>query len=50
LRWLGPQLSLAANNQGLETISAPDSHAAIRVIPTDEEAVIAKHTAKLMFG
>jgi acetate kinase len=50
LRWLGAQLSLAANNQGLETISAPDSHAAIRVIPTDEEAVIAKHTAKLMFG
>jgi acetate kinase len=48
LKWLGLELSLPANREGAECISTPESRVFIQVIPTDEEAVIAGHTAKLV--
>jgi len=50
LRWLGLELSSSANRQGAKCISAPESRVSLRVIPTDEEVVIAEHTAKLVAG
>jgi acetate kinase len=47
LRWLGAELSSRTNRQGAEYISVPESRVSIRVVPTDEECVIARHTAKL---
>ena len=48
LRWLGVELDPAAN-AGIDTghagrISTPGSRVAVHVIPTDEEATIARHT------
>jgi acetate kinase len=48
LRWLGVELDAAANQKGSGTISTAGSRIKVRVIPTDEEAVIAGHTARLM--
>jgi hypothetical protein len=39
-----------SNRQGAKCISAPESRVSLRVIPTDEEVVIAEHTAKLVAG
>jgi acetate kinase len=50
LKWLGLELSSSANRQGAKCISAPESRVSLRVIPADEEAVIAEHTAKLVAG
>jgi acetate kinase len=50
LEWLGLELCPTANRQGSETISTPDSRVTVQMIPTDEEAVIAKCTAKLVAG
>jgi acetate kinase len=44
LAWLGVRLDPAANARGTGRISAPDSAVAMWVIPTDEEAMIARHT------
>ena len=44
LEWLGARLDPAANAAGAGVISAPDSPVEIRVIATDEEAMIARHT------
>ena len=44
LAWLGLRLDEGANAASGERISAPDSAIAVLVIPTDEEAVIARHT------
>lgn len=44
LEHLGIQLDSAANERNAGVISAPGSRATVRVIPTDEEAVIARHT------
>jgi len=48
LRWLGVELDAAANaginTGGAGRISAPDSRVEVHVIPTDEEAMIARHT------
>lgn len=44
--WLGAVLDEAANDIDLELIHAPSSRLAIAVIPTDEELVIATHTAR----
>lgn len=46
--WLGLALDEAANGKGGPTISAPDSRVAAWVVPTDEELVIARHTARLL--
>ncbi len=44
LAWLGLRLDDAANAAGADRISAPDSTVEVRVIATNEEAVIARHT------
>lgn len=43
-RWLGIRLNPAANESGVECISAPDSAVSVWAIPTDEEAMIVKQT------
>lgn len=44
LRWLGVIPDHDANQQGRECISAPESQVQVCVIPTDEEAMIHRHT------
>jgi acetate kinase len=44
LKWLGIVLDQAANERGDAVISAPESRVEVRVIPTDEERMIAIHT------
>ena len=46
LAWLGLRLDSAANRADAACISTPDSKIEVRVIATDEEAVIARHTQK----
>jgi acetate kinase len=48
LAWLGVELDEAANAAGAEVISSPASRVVVRIVPTDEEAVIARHTARLL--
>jgi len=48
LAWLGLVLDPAANVAGHGRISSPASRIATWVIPTDEEAVIARHTQALL--
>jgi acetate kinase len=44
LAWLGLRLDAAANAANATCISTADSRIAVHVIPTDEEAMIARHT------
>jgi len=44
LEWLGVVLDPAANERGDALISAPQSRVEVRVIATDEEKMIARHT------
>lgn len=46
--WLGLTLDEARNGQGAGRISAADSRIAAWVVPTDEERMIARHTATLL--
>lgn len=48
LGWLGGLIDEARNQQGAGRISADDSRLAIWVIPTDEEAMIARHSLALL--
>ena len=48
LGWLGLRLDSAANDANAPKISAPDSQIDVRVIPTNEEWIIARHTAELI--
>lgn len=48
LAWLGVALDEDANRAGRERISAEGSRVQVWVIPTDEEAVIARNTARLL--
>jgi acetate kinase len=48
LGWLGIRLDAAANARTEAVISAPDSRIEVRVIPTDEEAMIARHTLEVL--
>jgi acetate kinase len=50
LAWLGARIDAAANDANATRISAPDSQIDIRVIATDEEAVIARHTLAVIDG
>jgi acetate kinase len=50
LQWLGIELDSSANHQGSDTISATKSRITVRVIPTNEEAMIAKHTIPLIMA
>jgi acetate kinase len=43
LEWLGVRLDSAANHASKPCISAPDSDVTVRVMATDEEAMIAQH-------
>jgi acetate kinase len=45
--WLGLELDEAANAKGGPRISAPGSGVSAWVIPTDEELMIARHTARV---
>ncbi len=47
LAWLGVALDEAANARHAVRISRADSRVAVLVIPTDEEAMIARHCARL---
>ncbi|MBV9266897.1 MAG: acetate/propionate family kinase [Acidobacteriaceae bacterium] len=44
LAWLGVKLDEAANARDAALISVPESRVVVRVIPTDEERMIAEHT------
>ncbi len=46
--WLGLDLDRAANAAGAPCISAPGSRVEVRVIPTDEEAMIASHVRTVL--
>lgn len=46
--WLGIRLDANANARHAPQISTAGTHASAWVIPTDEEAVIARHTARLL--
>lgn len=46
--WLGVEIDAEANERGATRISASTSKASVWVIPTDEELMIARHTASLL--
>jgi acetate kinase len=48
LEWLGASLDPAANAAHALRISGPESRVAVLVVPTDEELMIARHTAALL--
>lgn len=48
LTWLGLKLDTSANASGADRISAVGSAIDVRVISTDEEAMIAQHTGQLV--
>ncbi|MEW6164248.1 MAG: acetate/propionate family kinase [Pseudomonadota bacterium] len=48
LGWLGLDLDAAANAQDAENIAAPASRVAALVLPTNEEWMLARHTAELL--
>jgi len=50
LSWLGIELDAAANERAERTISMPEGAVAVLVMPTDEEAVIARATVALAVG
>jgi acetate kinase len=43
LTWLGAKISSEAKERNAPLIGAADSRIEIRIIPTDEEAMIARH-------
>jgi acetate kinase len=47
LGWLGVTLDPAANAASANVISTPGATVETRVVPTDEEAVIARHTSRV---
>ena len=47
-RWTGAILDPERNNKDERLISADHSRVAVWVIPTDEEGLIARHTAKML--
>jgi acetate kinase len=46
--WLGVSLDSVANVRGDRRVSTPESRVAVLVIPTDEEAMIARHTLAII--
>ncbi|MEH6577653.1 MAG: acetate/propionate family kinase [Amphritea sp.] len=48
LRWMGIELDAAANDANNDVISHADSRITVRVIPTNEEAMIALHIEELL--
>jgi acetate kinase len=49
LEFLGIQLDAAANDAASPIISSSDSTVSVRVIPTDEDLMIARHTRRLLW-
>ena len=47
-QWLGARLDAAANERAEGRIDQPSSAVRIWVVPTDEERIIARHTAALV--
>ena len=47
-RWLGIEIDEAANRDGAEVISTSNSRVLVRVIPTDEEQMLAQHGMELL--
>jgi acetate kinase len=47
-RWLGVELDEAANARGDARIDASGSRVSVRVIPTDEERMMARHTRRVL--
>ncbi|MCW8886715.1 MAG: acetate/propionate family kinase [Motiliproteus sp.] len=47
-RWLGAELDTDANNRGDGIISTPNSRVVVRVIATDEEAMLAQHGQEVL--
>lgn len=50
LAWLSVEMDDKANEAGMDIISMPASRVEIRVVPTDEESMIARHTLELYAG
>jgi acetate kinase len=50
LSWLGVEIDEAANAAGEAVISTPSSRVKVRVIPTDEEQMVALHTLETLGG
>lgn len=48
LSWLGVEIAADANAAGAAVISAPSSRVKVRVLPTDEERMIAIHTLEIL--
>lgn len=48
LAWLGIELDEARNAAGARRVSSDASRVVVQVIPADEEAVIARHTVRLL--
>jgi acetate kinase len=48
--WLGVELDAAANATGGPCISTRGSRVSVWVIPTNEEALVARHTRRVAFG
>jgi len=48
LEWLGLTIDAAANAANALRISRPRGRAAVLVVPTDEEVMIARHTVALL--
>jgi acetate kinase len=46
--WLGVELDEASNAQNATQISTPASRVSVWVVPTDEELMIARHTAEVL--
>ena len=50
LEYLGIILDLQRNDASADLISTRDSRRLVRVIPTNEDLMIARHTQQLVFG
>ena len=48
LGWLGLEFNAEANTAGATVISRPDSRVTALVVPTNEEWIIARHTARIL--
>lgn len=48
LQWLGVRIDASANDRSIDQISTEDSRVEIRVIPTSEETMIARHCAEVL--
>ncbi|MCC2689393.1 MAG: acetate kinase [Rhizobiaceae bacterium] len=48
LGWLGVRIDAEANRRGEARVSTPDSAVEVRIIPTDEESIISKHTLAVL--